>query len=235
MGFIGSIPEEFKQEYCNSLFVCRPTSFANSEIDLDLKNYIPDPKDLALVKDKLTENRDLFTTGTMWLYAAAAFLYPWLKDHEEAVYEEILQNCIPQIISLNECYREADDMVYRFIDLLFDLSDQGVFDEVISLGQSAGIPQNVTEDWFEANLFVRGHDLFMSEKYFKGICRDRLEGVPIDIIKSKLRDAGILVAESNGQYTTKMYYSSASKYYPRMIRIRMDNVSNGVDSLYDRI
>lgn len=206
--FDGIVPNELKKKVYEIHL-----SEKNLNCDsFQLKDIVPNPKELALIKDKIS--RHTFKTHDS-IIPAATFLYTSSSGEK---YIECIKNA-SVIDSCAEEFACQDGVAEFFCEKLYEFVGDGEIDAVYRLPyiNEEGVKS------LENALFFDEMYVYLHSKYFQKLCTkffdDEMSNV---IVKSALLECGIIIADGTCGYTTKMSYIKATGKFERVRMIKFD-------------
>lgn len=208
------IPEEYK----GRLLEIRIDE-AEAGNEEDVYTLLPDNLELSMVKDKFA---DMVANETQYLavYAAAAFLYPKLKNRKD-VYEKIVETAYTVIQRADTYYLEngTGDFIIELLYAAFIDGDIPVF-ELDEMDEEK-------RKKLKTAAFLRDNSLFVSEELFRIIFTPIIEKIGSNKVKACLCQQKILITEKTGYSTTMNYHYSGDKrhwFKARMLKFDLNRI-----------
>lgn len=199
-------------------------------LSLDLQDFVPNANELKFIKSRAEKRNqdDTYSVEHQVLDLAALFIEPYLrKGHTEITIEQILET-VNQLCIFDENVRETNDIVNVFCMSLENWRKNQQALRTVDLDNRYELTQ-INNDSISDTLFFKGKYLYVKESKFKLILEKLNLGIPINLLKSKLRDAGVLVTDNNRtqNYVVKLRYvdSDGIEQSPRMMRLDLDKLS----------
>lgn len=199
-------------------------------VSLDLQDFVPKSNDLKFIMTSAERiNQDeAYSVEQQVLNVAALFIEPYLrKGHTELTIEQILDT-VNRLCAFDENVRETNDISNVFCVSLENWRKNQQELRIVDLNNRSELTQINWDDISEI-LFFKGKYLYIRESKFKSILEETNLGMPINLVKSKLRDAGVLATENNRtpNYVTKLRYvdSDGVEHSLRMMRFDLEKLS----------
>lgn len=206
--FDGVVPNKLKK-YVYEIHLTEKDLNCDS---FQLKDIVPNPKELALIKDKICQHT--FKTHNS-IIPAATFLYTSCSGEK---YLECIETA-SVIDSRAEEFACQDGVAEFFCEKLYEFVGDGEIDAVYRLPyiNEEGVKS------LENALFFDEMYVYLHSKYFQKLCMkffdDEMSNV---IVKSALLECGIIIADGTCGYTTKMSYIKATGKFERVRMIKFD-------------
>ena len=206
--FIKAVPDRF-QDNVSEIHI----SFSDSINIEGILELVPEPSQLALVKDKIREIGDA-SDEEHFLRSAAAFLYPKLADKGSLDEYGKLDAVIAELISAMEVYRDGHGIAVDLLEAMYNYFESRVGEmpayQLPDIGEEAA-------GQLEEALFFNSQFIYISEKKFREIIQPFTRAIPISDLKGILAKEDILLGDAGG-YSAKMNFHAGSK---AVVRVRM--------------
>lgn len=220
--FQKSVPDEFRER----VFELHFTKQHECSVE-DILDLVPSSQQLSVVKDRIQNMKEKNPIKGFWK-AVAAFMYPRLNELGRRAEYDALDDVIERIVQKAEIYKEEGSITEVFTDCLitflnkFDASKIFILPELDSEAELS----------IQEAVFVKKNFLFFHETLFRGIVKELIALVPIDVIKGSLAKQGVLQGDSGG-YTTKMVYfdQKGQMHRVRMMKLNTEKLSDGSSRL----
>lgn len=194
------------------LIYCEKEEF--SQIKIPMENVVPEAKNLPLIEDKIknyiikAESKE-----EKILIAAICFLYPMIEEYQDYKFEKFIEMAY-EMVQVDEDVRDTQDLKEYFIESFLNWQQLNQFSGVYEL-------HSYKKDISDKKVILYDQDyLYISEEMFKRICKPILEIIPISVMKTYLKEEGILLTNNNSLkgYTVKI--SIRSKENGDITRVR---------------
>lgn len=179
-------------------FVLLTETFENVKPNITF-DYIPNEKDLSLIRDVLERNiNSAESREGKAMIAACCFLYPYFESDER---NEALANyieCVQELEAMDDGYHDAQDLTTIFVKTFNQWLEEENFQKVFELPEVKSKVLSTIDD----SLFFDDEFLYISEKLFKKIVINISDVIPINTFKRGLIEGPLI--GSTGNYTRKI-------------------------------
>lgn len=200
-------------------------------VKFGIKEFVPDRYELDAIKGRIRkyiEGNDFSAEEEVFI-AAAFFLEPFLLKKNVCVSLDEVLDVAESLYLIDEKLRESNEFENYFKTSLqkwLSSQDRSHYVDLVETHENQLLPED--EGVVNDCIFFDGKFMFLKEQTFKRMLAEMQFLIPVNLMKMKLRDSGVLVANRTSTYSVKMCFKDCygREHSPRMLRFDLGKLSN---------